>query len=239
MYICMYIHIEQPLKRTPQHSPQHALIATMSLPVVDLSPFLEPSSVEAKRTAASALDSACRAHGFFYLSHHGIPAPLEDRVLSAARDFFLNSTVPEKLSILRRDPGKGGDGARGYQRLSENVTQGHADYHEAIDFYRSVPAVPFDPADLSRGYQLLRGQNLWPEKPAEFKEVFEQYWQRLRELGGATMKAMAWALGYEDDEDVLLRDTEQGFWVARVIGYPPLNLEVAGEGVSCGVHTGA
>jgi len=207
----------------------------MALPVLDLSPFLHPttSSTTAKRIAASALDTACRTHGFFYLAAHSIPTELESRVLSSARNFFLSTPTSKKLGISRREPGDGGDGARGYQRLGENVTQGATDHHEAIDFYRPVSPELLDPEDPRKGWRLLHGPNLWPEDEG-FREAFEEFWTRLWMLGDAVMKAMAWALGYEDDEEVILRNTKAGFWVARVIGYPPL---VQQEGVSCGVHT--
>ncbi|KAA8909689.1 hypothetical protein FN846DRAFT_600909 [Sphaerosporella brunnea] len=203
-----------------------------ALPIIDLSPFLSPSSTpEQKRAAAAALNDACTTHGFFYLTAHGVPAELESRVLALARKFFLDTPAATKAAIQRLDPGAaGGDGARGYQRLGENVTQGASDHHEAIDFYRPVEA---EEAVGGKGYGLLRGPNLWPDQPEGFRAAFEEYWKRLTQLGDAVMKAMAWALGYEGDEDVILRWTDQPFWVARVIGYPPLK----GEGVSCGVHT--
>jgi isopenicillin N synthase-like dioxygenase len=210
------------------------------LPILDLSSFLVPTtSPDAKRRAARALDEACRTHGFFYLQAHGIPADLESRVLSLARQFFLSTPQEKKTAIARRDPGAGGDGARGYQRLGENVTQGASDYHEAVDFYRPVEDEElFDGADPVKGYKLLRGPNLWPEIEG-FREAFEDFWRRLIALGDAVMRAMAWALGYEEDEEVISRVTDKAFWVARVIGYPPLQSrrEGMGEGVSCGVHT--
>ncbi|KAF8540266.1 hypothetical protein BDD12DRAFT_735061, partial [Trichophaea hybrida] len=156
----------------------------MSLPVLDLSPFLHPttSSVTVKRTAASALDTACRTHGFFYLTAHSIPIELESRVLSYARSFFLSAPAPKKLAISRRNPGNGGDGARGYQRLGENVTQGASDHHEAIDYYRPVSPELLDPEDPGKGWKLLHGPNLWPEDEG-FREAFEEFWERLRTLG--------------------------------------------------------
>ena len=207
----------------------------MSLPILSLEAFLTPSTTAEKRAAASALASACQTHGFFYLSTDHIPAALQQRVLSLARTFFLTTPAAQKSSLARLNPGHGGDGVRGYQRLRENITAGHADYHEALDFYRPVTPELFDPARPELGYKLLKGVNLWPDV-AGFREAFEEYWAGLRELGAAAMTAIAWALGYEDDEEVLGRVTREGFWIARAIGYPPLETE--GAGVSCGVHAG-
>ncbi|KAI5784670.1 hypothetical protein EDC01DRAFT_608466, partial [Geopyxis carbonaria] len=196
------------------------------LPVLDLSPFLTPgSSVESKRTAAAALNAACRDVGFFYLQHK-LPGTLEADALAAAHTFFTTTPTPDKTLLSR------GTGARGYQKLGENVTGGAPDAHEALDFYRP---------STSAAHGILCGDNLWPSQPG-FRDTFSAFWDALRELGDAVMVAMAWALGYEgageDGEEVLLRHTREGFWVARVIGYPPLQGELAaGKGVSCGEHT--
>lgn len=102
---------------------------TASLPLIDISPFLTPSpDPAALQHCTLALSDACLHHGFFYLTNHGIDAKLTDTVLSLARDFFTKCTDAEKQSIKRQDAGKGfGDGARGYQVIGDNVTQGKRD----------------------------------------------------------------------------------------------------------------
>ncbi|TGZ79551.1 Clavaminate synthase-like protein [Ascodesmis nigricans] len=210
----------------------------MSLPILDLSAFTSPSSTtDSKRAAASALSAACRDHGFFYLRH--TLGPLEQRALALAREFFLTSSPSTKSRISRLNPGDGGDGARGYQKLNENITQGKTDFHEGIDYYSPVVEPKLlDPAHPEKGYELLMGVNLFPQEVEGFQETFEAFWDELRKLGDRVMVAMAWALGYEEDEEVLLRQTRNGFWSARVIGYPELKKEDGGEGgISCGEHS--
>ena len=195
-----------------------------ALPILDLFPFIHPSisTREAKLAAAAALDAACTTHGFFYLTNHGIAPALQAQVLALARHFFLQP-LAAKATVARP-----AGGARGYQQLGENVTQGRRDQHEAIDFY----------SEGAGGAGVLAGPNRWPEGVPGFRVAFEAFWAQLRALGDAVMRAMAWALGYEAAEDVLARCTRDGYWVARVIGYPPLRAPEGG-GVSCGVHTGA
>lgn len=128
--------------------------------------------------------------------------------------------------------------------MNENVTQGKADYHEGIDFYRPVEKVLYiDAEHPEKGYELLQGENQWPEHPKGFREAIEELWGGLERVGKAMMIAMAWALGYEgsdgdgdeETERVFLKNTEKTFWVGRVIGYPELKTE--GEEVSCGEHS--
>lgn len=69
----------------------------------------------------------------------------------------------------------------GYQRLKENVTGGKADNHEAIDFYR-----PVDNPDKSKP---LWGENQWPAEPAEFREKYEIWVDKMKALGLVVMEA--------------------------------------------------
>jgi len=257
-----------------------------SLPLIDISPFLTPSpDPAALKECTFALSDACLNHGFFYLTHHGIPTELTDTVLSLARAFFTECTDAEKQSLKRKDAGKGfGDGARGYQVIGDNVTQGKRDWHEAVDWYRPVvTGEGVTERDLEYGntqqgdgigkqdatgeadhtlgdarkppYTLLRGVNLWPDKPAQFRAVYEVYIEKMLELGTAVVRAMGFALELEDPE-TFVKATRESFWVMRAIGYPPLpgrvsnganatstnpNAESNGDehadGVSCGAHS--
>lgn len=100
-------------------------ITALSLPIIDISPFLSPTSSEsAKNETAQSLYAACHEVGFFYLTGHGIPEKTQQAVLDAAREFFLNASEEEKAMITRKEIDEGGDGARGWQKLGENVTGG-------------------------------------------------------------------------------------------------------------------
>ena len=198
-----------------------------SLPIIDISPFLDPNSSSSSRLeTARSLDNACRAVGFFYLSSHNIPPSTLHKILSLAHSFFA-LPASEKESLRLKPAGVGdGDGARGYQTIGENVTQGKRDWHEGLDLYRPVPATkpPYSP---------IMGTNKWP--PGEFKEVYEMYIEKLLVLGKAVMSAIALGLG--EHEDYFEGLINESFWVMRAIGYPPLE-SVDEGGISCGEHTG-
>ncbi len=222
-----------------------------SLPIIDISPFLPSSPAatpEARSQCASRISLACRDTGFFYVTHHSIPASRTDEILNLARTFFLEASLDEKMSIARRDPGDGdgdgdGDGARGWQRIGDNVTLGKRDWHEAVDLYRELD----HDGDGEPPYGILKGRNLWPKTPPQLRDKYEAYIDDLLDLGTAVVKAMGHALD-PDDEDVFVRATRHSFWVMRLIGYPPLppppssspSSPAADEesaGISCGEHT--
>ncbi|GME56379.1 putative 2-oxoglutarate-dependent dioxygenase [Neofusicoccum parvum] len=199
-----------------------------ALPIIDLSPYLTPTSPPTARAAtAASLAAACRDTGFFYLTNHGIPAATLDGVLGLARRFFLEASAADKAAIARA-----ADGARGYQRVGENVTKGRRDWHEAVDLYEEAGGEGAD--------AVLRGPNRWPRHPAELREVYEGYIEMVKGVGTAVVRAMGEALGLEGEEvEVFVRATRRSFWVMRLIGYPELpEGEGREEGISCGEHTG-
>ncbi|KAF4543224.1 putative 2-oxoglutarate-dependent dioxygenase [Lasiodiplodia theobromae] len=222
-----------------------------ALPIIDISPYLLPNTNKAARTAtAHALARACHDTGFFYLTGHGIPDSTLQSILTLARRFFLEASDDEKNAIRRRDAGVvetvsqqqavvGGDGARGYQRIGENVTKGQRDWHEAVDFYAEWEG---EGGSGSSGppYELLQGPNLWPRHPPGLREEYERYVGLVEGVGTAVVRAMGEALGFEGEEeaDVFVRATRKSFWVMRLIGYPGLpEGEGREEGFSCGEHT--
>ncbi|KAF2020777.1 Clavaminate synthase-like protein [Aaosphaeria arxii CBS 175.79] len=225
-----------------------------SLPIIDISSYVNPkASPESRQETAAALNRACIDYGFFYLTGHGIPESRLEQVISLARQFFA-LPLPEKNKIKRYDAGgpEGGDGARGYQGMGENVTQGRQDHHEAIDLYREWD-MQKDDTKTPGTNKTLQGPNLWPEQPAELKPVYLEYIDQLQQVGKALVHAMGAALdlGPEaaegtatrevEDEKVFVRNTDNSFWVMRLIGYPKLShpaaLDAAADELSCGEHT--
>ena len=91
-------------------------------------------------------------------------------------------------------------------------------------------------------YELLKGVNAWPRYPEGFREAYEEYVDKMSELGTAVVRAMGLALGHGMD-DVFVGNTRKSAWVMRAIGYPPLpgDGRAAGEDgggvVSCGAHS--
>ncbi|KAI8808050.1 hypothetical protein BJ742DRAFT_289274 [Cladochytrium replicatum] len=211
---------------------------THALPLIDISPFLAdesayPSSelhAAAKRVVAQSVHNACKDVGFMYLVGHGISKEEREKVLQLARDFFaLPTEQKEEISIAN------GDLARGYQRLMQNITRYKKDYHEGIDLY-----APIDDSHTLRkkGIKTMAGENQWPSTPAEFRETYETYIEKLKKVGVATLRAMAMGLGL--DENFFDKYVSDPFWGMRVIGYPPLAEGEAIDpdvGVSCGQHT--
>ncbi|KAL6714477.1 hypothetical protein ACLMJK_007901 [Lecanora helva] len=241
-----------------------------TFPTISISPFLthpisSPPTLSQKLTAQT-LSAACAHPGFFYLTHHNLPPTLTSSVLSLAREFFLHASAEEKERIKRRDVGVGdGDGARGYQVVGDNITEGKRDWHEAVDWYRPVGDEGEEGVEekgeegdvkamkghvngartngvenhRSPPFALLQGLNQWPMYPPSFRKTYASYIAHMLTLGTAVVRAMGLALG-GDMTKTFVENTRRSFWVMRAIGYPPLPPDIARDetgGVSCGAHS--
>ncbi|KAG5645466.1 hypothetical protein DXG03_006011 [Asterophora parasitica] len=196
-----------------------------ALPIIDIAPFLnrDPNNADLRASTAAALHQACVEYGFFYLDLRAYVDPFVcENLTKLARQFFeLPAEEKDLLSLQNQDY------ARGYQRLKENVTNGKADNHEGIDFYKPV----VNP-DKTRP---LWGENQWPTVPTDFRRYFEDWIEKMKALGLIVMEAMAQGLGMTPEEWRDLRaQVDDSFWVLRAIGYPPLPND--DDGFSCGAH---
>ncbi|RXW23388.1 hypothetical protein EST38_g2450 [Candolleomyces aberdarensis] len=194
------------------------------LPIVDIAPWLNdnPEDADKRLAVSAALHRACVDFGFFYLNIDAFVDRAEPEELTRlGKEFFgLPQEEKDKLALKNQDY------TRGYARLKENVTNGKADNHEGIDFYKPVEA-----PDKKRP---LWGENQWPTVPG-FREKYEIWVAKMKMLGLVVMKAMAVGLGLtEEEQQDLLNKVDDSFWVMRVIGYPPLPDDH--DGISCGAH---
>ncbi|EJU03244.1 Clavaminate synthase-like protein, partial [Dacryopinax primogenitus] len=206
----------------------------MSLPIIPLLPLLPLSEPIERLATAKRLHDACITYGFFYLDLTGFATNEETEELRSLVQQFFDLPLDEKEKIWLGN----GDWARGYQKLNENVTRGKPDAHEALDFYAPSPFYPSPPATPGApeqaGVRPLSGENQWPPDP-RFRERFERWVGRMKELGLIVMEAMALGLQLTPSEWASLRrQVENSFWVLRVIGYPPL--PSGHDGFSCGSH---
>ncbi|KAJ4964383.1 hypothetical protein NE237_024322 [Protea cynaroides] len=206
------------------------------IPIIDVSPLLAKCSDplmdedQGVSEVVEQLDRACKEAGFFYVKGHGIPDSLVQDVRELSHKFF-DLPYEEKLKI-KMTPASG---YRGYQRIGENISQGKPDMHEAIDCYKELK-----PGSYGALGKPLEGANKWPDNPANFDSVMEEYITLLTDLARNIMRGIALALGASPNE---FEGEKAGdpFWVMRLIGYPGA-FDANGSGmaendIGCGAHT--
>ncbi|TFC53638.1 isopenicillin N synthase family oxygenase [Cryobacterium sp. TMT2-17-1] len=197
--------------------------AALTLPVLDLS-RLDRGDAEAEAFRAD-LREATHSFGFFYLTGHGVPADLTDRVMRTARAFFA---LPEadKMAIENlRSPH-----FRGYTRVGGELTQGTVDWREQIDIGPERPALP-RPTDAA--YRRLEGPNQWPSTLPALREVMTLWREELTAVALRLMQA--WALSLGADEHVFdAAFVEKPFTLIKIVRYPGKSDPTPRQGV--GAH---
>lgn len=162
---------------------------------------------------AREVGRACRAHGFFYVTGHGVEESLALRLESLSRRFFA---LPEVVKA-RYAMAHGGRAWRGWFPLGGELTSGRPDWKEGLylgtelpdDHPRVVAGVP------------LHGRNLVPDDavvPGLRAAIFE-YMERVTTLGHRVMEAIARSLGLPDDH-FARRMTADPLILFRIFQYP-------------------
>ncbi|GAA2222706.1 isopenicillin N synthase family oxygenase [Herbiconiux moechotypicola] len=162
-----------------------ATLSTATLPVLDLSRLREgDAEAEAFRID---LREATHDYGFFYLTGHGVPQELIDRVVAVSRRFFA---LPEadKLAIENlKSPH-----FRGYTRVGGELTQGKVDWREQIDIGTEREPVT---AEGAPDYMRLEGPNQWPDALPELQQTIAEWYDELTRVSITLLRAWAVSLG--------------------------------------------
>jgi len=175
-----------------------------------------------------SLDQACRTHGFFLLTGHGLDAIIEKTLATA--NLFFQQDRGHKSKIVRDQENPMG----WYDR---ELTKGYRDHKEIFDF--TDPVAP-----------LGRERNKWPEEPADFQKILTDYHREFSLLATKTLKLVLMALAL--DKSVIDRYrgdakispvrlnkylVEDPVPVAERAGLPPLGKTALGEHTDPGVLT--
>ena len=205
----------------------------MSIPVIDVGPFLNGGAGD-KRRVADEIAAACVESGFFCIAGHGVPADLVARTRQIAVDFFA-LPVDEKRRILR-PANRVGRGYYPHADRSLAYTLGEETPPDLQEAYAmGPPEVPDD--DYYRGEvaAYFFAENRYPDRPEGFRETVEAYFRTLSRLGDRLMGAMALALGL--DEDFFADKIDRPASVMRLIRYPAQTEAPAARQLRAGAHT--
>ncbi|MCU1393415.1 MAG: isopenicillin synthase family oxygenase [Ilumatobacteraceae bacterium] len=197
-----------------------------SLPLLDMSSFLDDPGSASAAAFIEALTVACHEVGFVYIVGHGVDPEVEDRVFAAATRFFA-LPEPDRLEIVNtRSPH-----FRGYTRLGHEHTNGVSDRRDQIDIgpERPEPAV----ADDAPRWMRLRGPNQWPPAVPEMQPDVSAWMVQMERVGRAVLRALAVGLGQPADrfDPVVADDPEV---LVKIIRYPAAPSSDPSQGV--GAH---
>ena len=144
---------------------QEKLLDNQMIPTINLEEAESPGS------DLSRLDAACREHGFFLLSHHGLEAPIET-MWAESRAFFAES------SAVKRAVGRSEQVPLGY--YDRELTKRRRDQKEVFDFMQPRE----DGSDL----------NQWPEGRPQFRSAMEGFFDAASGIAARALSLVLRAL---------------------------------------------
>jgi isopenicillin N synthase-like dioxygenase len=153
-----------------------------TLPVVDLTDEA-PALRERLRSVGHEV-------GFFYLTGHGVPEGLTDRLLAAARALFALPQADKNAVAMVNSPH-----FRGYTRLGGELTGGAMDWREQLDIGPERQPL----ADPAEPYLRLQGPNQWPAGLPELGAVVAEWDAALVRVGRKLLQHWALSLGAPAD----------------------------------------
>lgn len=196
-----------------------------SVPVVNFQPFLEGTEAGRAKTV-SEIAHACRQIGFFYLTGHGVPEALIERVQTNGKTFFALPTAEKERLHMKNSPFH-----RGYIGIGDETSSTSVDFKETFDMALDLP---LDDPDVKAG-KPFHGPNVYPPKPADFEPCMREYYAAVLQLAGQLCRAFALALG--QPEDFFADKIDKPLAQLRVLHYPPQGGDITKESIGIGEHT--
>jgi len=167
-------------------------MALAAVPVIDISPYWNGNQ-DSRRALAAEVDRTCRDIGLMVIAGHGVEAALIEEVESTSRAFF-DLPLPEKMRIVRPAP----DVTRGYMPMKAEVLVRSRGGNALGDLNESLMIGPVDTTDMPYCTAPAAGRhfasNLWPERPAGLRRVYEAYYRVMDRLAIDLMRIFALAL---------------------------------------------
>ena len=167
-----------------------------AIPVIDLSEARDGNAA-ARRGLASRLDRVCRDIGFFTLVGHGAPASVLEELRETANAFFALPLEQKRHAVHPVPATPRGFRALGIEALSYgNDRTTPPDLKEYYHFGRETwPDEPYFTGAEGQRYFI---PNIWPERPAGFREAAQRYYAEMERISLVLMRLAALGLGVDE-----------------------------------------
>src|SRR5690349_12890120 len=179
-----------------------------ALPIIDVGELVH--AAPGRDDVAKRIGEACRAHGFFYVTGHGVDAALVAELEAQSRRFFA---LDEAIKMQWR-MALGGRAWRGYFPLGGELTSGRPDWKEGLYLGTELP----DEHPLVRAGTPLHGRNLVPDLPG-FRATLLAYIAAVTALGHRIVEGIALSLALPGDY-FARRYTADPLILFRLFNYP-------------------
>ena len=158
------------------------------LPVIDVGDLVHARPARAE--VARRIAEACRAHGFFYVTGHGVSLALMAQLETLSRQLFAF----DEATKLRWRMALDGRARRGYFPLGGELTSGRPDWKDGLYLGTELPHEDA----LVRAGTPVHGRNLLPSVP-DLRDTMLAYMAAVTRLGHRLMEGMALSLALPPD----------------------------------------
>ena len=184
---------------------------TEPLPIIDVGALVH--GTPDRTDVARRIGEACRAHGFFYVTGHGVDAALVAELEAASRRFF----ALDEATKMQWRMALGGRAWRGYFPLGGELTSGRPDWKEGLylgtelgeEHPRVVSGVPLHGRNLIPGDEVLPG----------LRQTILEWMTEVTALGHRVMQGIACSLDLSADY-FASRYTADPLILFRIFQYP-------------------
>lgn len=188
------------------------------VPIIDIS-ALFGDDVEKRLATANQIGKACAEIGFFIIVGHQVDSSIVENAWTSTHQFFDNS-LDYKLDFVKPQH----EYPFGYSPIGGEVLSAGKAAESSNGEIK--PANPPDlkemfslgPKDPRAGFP----ERLFPDKPAEFAQHWELYYDTLASLAREILKAFALTLQLED-ENFFEQFVDRHASALRAIHYPAIN----------------
>ncbi|AZD36945.1 2-Oxobutyrate oxidase, putative [Pseudomonas chlororaphis subsp. aurantiaca] len=199
--------------------------STIRLPLIDMSGVREGNKASIRR-ASDAIRTACCDIGFFYIINHGVPQPVIDKAMAAAREFFAYpAEVKRQVAVNKRHRGWH---ALGGATMYEATKPDHKEF-----FSIGLELAEADPCVIAG--EALRGPNQWPEFMPSLREALADYYQEVAKAGADLLRVVAVGLGI--DEDFFADKYTKPLQRTQMVYYPPQPPQAEADQFGVAPHT--
>ncbi len=203
-----------------------------NIPVIDIAPYFNNTS-GGKRDVAREVRKACQDIGFFVITGHRTDENLCARMFEISRAFF-DLPLEEKLRVQVQ-----GTDLHGYCPLmGESVAYSRlknipGDLKESLMVtHPDYPDHPYYQTEMAARYF---GENLWPGRPMELREIWIEYWREMERL--SAIMAHLFALALDLPEVFFDAKNDKAVQVLRALNYPEQTAPPLPEQLRIGPHS--
>jgi isopenicillin N synthase-like dioxygenase len=173
---------------------EQASAGTVQVQVVDVLAALGPhASAETAGAVAAELVASFRRTGFAVITGHGVPVEVLDDMCAVSREFFA-LPLEEKMRVAFPAP----EVIRGYEPVPDPDGEFRAP-NQMESFLINRLDTLHDYPEGSPEARLWRWPNLWPERPATLRPVWECYYREMEDLGNRLLELVALGVGLPRD----------------------------------------